>query len=126
MAQQQLPITGTDREIAANIVFGILSRKCRGEGICSIRPYRSVNNKENARQVHVFITRKGDQLMFRLSPDDLSRSLYQKISSLSRFTLTEPVALPDWLIRALAWPRHCLPAGSYPVVCGKTNWTIFF
>lgn len=106
--------------IRADVVFGSPTKRCVGIGICQVNPYRSMPENRSIPccqrvSTHLSLVQP-DRIRFRFSRKKICKKMVSRQFAFSRFRITDPLALPDWLTETLALNTNAtLAPGIYPV-----------
>jgi len=112
----------TLKTLKADVVFGSPSKRCAGIGICKVNPHDTGTldfKLPCCQKVETEINPIAkDQLEFRFSRSKICKTLIARQFAFSRFRITDPLILPDWLTTQLKITPSSLIKGAYPVVFG--------
>lgn len=106
--------------IKADVVFGSPTKRCVGIGICQVNPYQAAPQNRNipcCQRVETTICPvQSDRLQFSFSRKKICKKMIAQQFAFSRFRITDPLQLPDWLMGSLDLGDARLAPGVYPVV----------
>ena len=115
-------------EIATYVRIGMLSKKCKGFGICEIQALpENYQEKTAYKQVVCNISKiTDDSLVFSFFPDTMSAEQEKYYFDRSDFTLGEDFVMSNNITRALDLESFLLKRGSYKkYIIGSAHNIIF-
>ena len=112
------PTFSSYRSIQAHVVFGTLSKNCRGVGICKVEVNRTDSDDPPAcgRRVPVLMKKIAPGIVsLAFHRDELSRSLLDRYFRNLEFPVPEQYVFESTELKALGMSEFTIRAGVYPV-----------
>lgn len=117
-----------EKAIKAELVLGVSSRACRGNGICSIYTKGALGTEKHyCHFAEVTIQRDDEErLLFTFQMDSMRKSTIEKHFGSTFFEVEESVLLPGFIKYGLRLERTMIKKGRYPIMeFGATFMVIF-
>ncbi len=111
------------KRIQANVVLGVLSKKCKGMGICTISTHTPSDDSGSIPAVFHLIE---DEIAITFEKSALSSQNEQTYFGSAYFQLEENVVLPPAVIQQLELTPRQLKAGFYRIEEKRHNYTVIF
>ena len=113
--------------IDAEVVFGVFSNNCAGNGICSVTPKRMATNKScNCCTAKARIYSYANQLLFCFPLPSLKAHLRKKHFSDKLFLQEETLIVPDLICNEFDLESYPIYHGFYPIEHWKENLLVLF
>ena len=121
-----LPVNRSSfQNLGADVVLGVLGKKCRGLGVCKIAPLHSLAVKCSV--MHVDIAKMAtDILRFRFDPSALCAMRLKRQFDRGIFTVEEDFFLPDFVCEYLQLDQKWRLQGQYRFVVVQEYFDVFF
>ena len=110
----------------AEIVFGILGKNCRGNGICKI--IQTLSHVSGYCETTYTEIEKVDEshLIFYFYIGNVPPSILEKYFSGEYMKLEKDFVLPSFIVQQLKLEKRNIPLGDYPISSSNKGWAILF
>lgn len=118
-------IQSTALALKAEVVLGVLSKKCNGYGICKINILASVTKGCNA--VPLLIDQKWENcIRFRFKKNQICSAVEKRFFSKGVFLVQEDFELPSFVSTHFSLANNKVLKGQYPVQRDNFYYTVLF
>lgn len=114
--------------VEAELILGVTSKRCSGNGICSLYTKGSINLEKayiNFAAVEIECD-AAENLLFRIQKDTMRQSTILKYFSQPNFLMEEDFQLPRFLKEKFSIKRPNISKGTYQINEFKNSYHLFF
>lgn len=118
----------SERVCQAELILGVASKRCIGNGICSLYTKGSLNReKAYCHFAETKITTDANaRLLFAFNKNTMRKSTKEKYFSRSSFIMEEDFLIPEFVQEELALNRYLIPQGHYLMYDFAGHYYVFF
>ena len=113
------------KAIVAIVVFGTLSLRCRGKGICSIWVNQTFQRGEGKGKAILYRTKRG-RIKFEFLKESLSTKTNSELFNSPLFEMQEDYEFSPELENLFGLQKLILKKGKYPIRKSNCKYTITF
>lgn len=114
--------------VHAELIFGVTSQRCRGNGICSMYTKGSIKQEKafcNFATVEIKCD-ANENLLFAIQKDSMRQSTILKYFSQPTFIIEEDFMIPGFIIDFFSIKRKIISIGGYNYYEFKNNYYVLF
>lgn len=121
------PAVGYQPELSlqAEVVLGVLSKDCRGLGICKIVPTNTLTRKCSVTTARLEKL-SDERLRFSFDAGSICKVLLCRQFLRGKFTMEEDFTLPEFVLTGLELERNVISRGDYPVLNRWGHYHVYF
>jgi len=116
----------TKKQIEATVVLGLISRKCRGKGICSITMESPDLKNQPCNHVSALLSRTDSKLTISVIKAVVKNCTRLAFFSSDFFEVEEAFVVPQVVSNLLSMEDYTIAPGRYRIHETKRYWTIAF
>ncbi|HKK73737.1 MAG TPA: hypothetical protein VJ953_01585 [Saprospiraceae bacterium] len=123
MRQQEMTAMPV-KQIEATVIVGLLSKKCKGKGICSIILGSPEIHQKQCTYVPVLLSLVDGRLLLSFQKNQVKKCTRRKLFSHPFFVIGEAYLLPPEISRLLSINTYLIEPGQYQIEEKTHYWNI--